>query len=386
MDRRVLAEGFRRRVGHLPDVVAVAPGRVEILGNHTDYNEGLVMSAALELGLGVAAAPRADRRVRLFSRRRGGPVLFSIDQIEHDPAARWADYLKGVLRELAAAGVPIVPADVWLNGDLPSGGGMSSSAAFEVSTALAFLQLAGRELDRWTVATLCRRAENEFVGVKCGILDQFSSLFGVAEHLLWLDCRSLDHGAVRLGPGLELVVANTMVRHALADGAYNELRASCERAVAHFQARIGDHPVRALRDVSAGELDEHARGLAPADRRRAQHVVEEIERVDGGREAVAAGDVARLGELMLASHASSRDLFGNSCRELDLMVDLAAGLDGVFGAKLSGGGFGGCIVALVRADRGAEVVRRLAQEYQATTGIEPQLHRCRIGAGARVLP
>lgn len=377
--------GFRRWCGLQPEVLAFAPGRVEILGNHTDYNDGLVMSAALDRGMRLVAARRTDRRVRLASSILGEAPEFSVrDEIVFDERTPWTNYIKGVLAELKKAQIPLRGADVWIDGDIPVGGGMSSSAALEVSTARLFLALAGKELSAWEVAHLCRRAENEFVGVQCGILDQFSSVFGQAGHLLWLDCRSLKHGACPAGTGIELVVANSMMNHQLSDGGYNALRESCQRAVAHFQSMISDHPVTALRDVSVEEWDRFKAGLREEDQQRSQHVVEEIRRVDLGRKALMDGDIEGLGRLMFQSHASSRDLFGNSCKELDLLVEIASECEGVLGAKLSGGGFGGCIVVLARSDAAGRTAETLRERFLAQTGTRPEVNRCRIGEGAAV--
>jgi galactokinase len=364
--------GFRRWCGLRPELLSFAP-------------DGLVMSAALDRGIRLVAAPREDRRVRMASSLLGEAPEFSVrGEIEFDEKTPWTNYIKGVLAELKKAGIPLRGVDLWIDGDIPLGGGMSSSAALEVSAAHLFLALAGREMAPWDVAKLCQRAENQFVGVQCGILDQFSSVFGKAGHLLWLDCRSLDHGTCPAGDGIEVIVANSMVHHQLNDGGYNALRQSCERAVVHFQEKISAHTVEALRDVSFQEWEDFREGLSLEDQQRSRHVIEEIERVDQGRKALEDGDAEQLGRLMVESHNSSRDLFKNSCRELDLLVEIATACDGVLGAKLSGGGFGGCIVALAQSTVAADVAGRIRERFLEETQIRPEVSRCRIGDGAAV--
>ena len=373
-------DAFRRRYGREPAVRARAPGRVEILGNHTDYNEGFVMSAAIDRAVEAAAAPADDGRFHLASEQFGAAQAFAPDRIARTPDEAWADYIKGMLLQFEARGVRVPPFVSTCVSDLPVAAGLSSSAAMEMSHALAALELAGATLPMLEIARAGQAAENEFVGVKCGILDQISSLFGRENHGVLIDCRTLDVENVSLASGAGIVVVNSGVKHTLVESEYNVRRAQCEEAVAFFRGR---HPeVRSLRDVRPEWLDGDIDGLDPVALRRARHVVLENRRVLEGARAAREGNLRRVGELMFASHESSRDLFENSCPELDLLVELARGTDGVYGAKLSGGGFGGCTVTLVEPDAAAWVAERLAGEYTHVTHVEPERIVCRIAGGA----
>ena len=375
-----VVDAFRRRYRCEPVIRARAPGRVELLGNHTDYNEGYVLSAAIDRAIEAAAAPAPDGRFHLASEQFGAARPFFPDGVARAPAEAWADYVKGVLLQLSARGVRVPPFQSTCVSDLPVAAGLSSSAAMEMSHALAALKLAGATLPRLEIAKAGQAAENEFVGVKCGILDQISSLFGREDHGVFIDCRTLDVENVPLAGGAGIVVVNTGVKHTLVESEYNVRRAQCEQAAAFF--RRENPGVRALRDVRPEWIEANVKGLDPVALRRARHVVLENRRVVEGARAAREGDLARLGELMFASHESSRDLFENSCPELDLLVELARGTDGVYGAKLSGGGFGGCTVTLVELDAAAWVAERLAGEYTHVTHSEPERIVCRIADGA----
>jgi len=376
------AELFARTYGNKASWVSVAPGRVEILGNHTDYNEGFVMPFALDRATSVAVRPREDRLCRLVSRDFPGRAEFPVDEIQSDSSASWADYPKGVLWALGSEGVDLRGFDGAIASDVPVAAGLSSSAALEVATALAAGKLFGLEWDPMALAKLCQKAENEFVGVRCGILDQFSSLFGQPDCGLFLDCRTLEHSVLPLGDsGLSLLICDTQEKHNLISSKYNERRQECETAAGRLAEQYPS--VRSLRDVSLSMLEENGQDLAENVFRRAKHVVTENDRVLAGRDALERGDLDGLGRLMWASHESSRDLFENSTEKLDFLVKTARSFPGCLGAKLCGGGFGGCTVHLART--GAVETSRdgLVEAFEDAFGVPPGSYVCGIGGGAR---
>ncbi len=382
------AAKYREHYDSAPECVAFAPGRVEILGNHTDYNGGGIISAALELGIAVAGGRGAasERTIELWSDSMGERRRFALDSLAPVPHS-WTNYPCGVVQQIIAAGVHVDSTRLAIVASLPIGAGVSSSAALETATADALFSLyGGAPEDPMVTAQLCRRAEVEFAGMPCGLLDQFSVRYGREDCLLYLDCRSLEHERIATPPGtLRVLVSDTGVEHALVDGKYASLRSSCERAARALGESLG-RPVEALRDVSPEEFREHAGALHPSDRPRAQHVVEEITRVETGRVAAATGDFAALGELMHASHASCRDLFGNSIRELDALVEAARNVPGVYGAKLSGGGFGGATVTLVSADAATDVRAALERAYAREFSRELRVIDSALASGARIFP
>ncbi|MCC6536828.1 MAG: galactokinase, partial [Bryobacterales bacterium] len=352
-----------------------APGRVNLIGEHTDYNDGFVMPAAIDLTTWAAAAPRPDQRIVVVSR------TFN-EEAELDPAGiagprpdgHWSNFVLGVARLLRGAGLPVGGANLMIESTVPLGSGLSSSAALEVAVAFALLGVSGLTADRLQVARLTQRAEQEYAGTRCGIMDQFTSCFGQAGHAMLLDCQSLTYRAAPLPPSTRLVVANTMVRHELAAGEYNARRADCEEA-----ARIFNVP--SLRAISPADFARRQGELPPEIRRRARHVITENARTVEAAAALERGDFTRLGELMAASHRSLRDDFEVSCPELDAMVG-AARLEGVIGARMMGGGFGGCTINLVEAAASQEVMREMAFRYHLATGLEPQLYECVAVDGA----
>jgi galactokinase len=351
---------------------AFAPGRVEILGNHTDYNGGFVLSAALGLGISCEGKPREDGVIELASNSIEGVVRIPAED-EMLPNATWADYALGVVKYLRAAGVPVGGFSAYYSSTLPMGAGLSSSAAIEVATAMFLLKLTGRRLPALEVARLCRRAENEFVGVNCGLLDQASSVFGRAGHLLNLDCREESIRFVPMPAGASLLIVNSMVRHALTGGEYNERREQCFEAA----KALG---VPQLRDTNSSAVQ--AAKMPEIVRQRALHITGENERVMKGIDALTRGDLSAFGALLFESHESSRALFENSTPELDLLVDLCKRAPGVLGARLTGGGFGGAIVALVRDNQATEAAKFLSTKYREESGHEPQTVLCHPGAGA----
>lgn len=381
---REAAEQFTRIFGGSPSAAAFAPGRVELLGNHTDYNDGFVLLAAIDRGTVIVGRPSDDRLCHLYSVNLGQTARFSLGKLRHDANEAWADYSKGVLDELQKAGVEVPAFEAVVVGNIPLGSGLSSSAALEVATALFAKALAGYKMDRVEIAKLCRRAENNFVGVPCGILDQFSSLFGEENSAVFLDCRSYEHVVLPLPrTDLDIVIANTNTKHALVDGLYAKRRESCMAAVEYF-SRV-DPSVHALRDVTPDLFEEHQSRLDEEPRKRARHVITENKRVLDGRKALRQGDAEAYQRCMVESHESSRDNFENSTAELDLLIEIARRQPGFHGGKLSGGGFGGCTVNLVQDKHVAEFERTLKDQYTEKVGSAPDLVRCRPAAGARIL-
>jgi galactokinase len=354
-----------------------APGRVNLIGEHTDYNDGLVLPAALDFAAWVAAAPRADRRLVIHSENFSERLECNLDELPARPRHHWSDYVCGVAVLLEQSGYRLRGANLLLRGDVPMGAGLSSSAAIEVATAYALLDIAGHPVDRLELARLCQRVENDFVGLRCGIMDQFVSCYGRSGHALLLDCRSLEYRWLPLPEEVRLVICNTMVKHSLASGAYNQRRAECEAGVQHLQAFLPQ--VRALRDVSLRELQQYGRDLPPVIYRRCHHVISENARVLASAAALAQGDFAAVGQLMNASHQSLRDDYEVSCDELDLLVRLASEVEGVYGTRMTGGGFGGCTINLVNAAHVRDFERVVSPSYQRATGHTPEIY---IGSAA----
>lgn len=367
---------FVKQFGHDPHAAGIAPGRVELLGNHTDYNEGFVLTAAIDRGIAIAGSPREVPRSRVSSTSHEGVAAFDPSAPDHDPEAKWADYVKGVVDELNKAGATVGGFDAAIASNVPEGAGVSSSAALLVSTAQMLLTLYPHSLivDAMGLAKLCRRAENNFVGAPVGLLDQFSSVFGKAGHALFLDCRTLEHRAVQLpGQDAAILIADSMVKHELAaGGGYRERRAQCEAAAAWFGEQTGK-PIKALRDVTPEMLEEYADRLDPVLEKRTRHIVYENKRVQMGAEALEAGNIATFGEMMNNTHESIRRFFENSCPEMDALVEIAQAQRGVYGAKLSGGGWGGAAVILHRPEVTESLSLALREGYLARFGREPNL-------------
>src|SRR5271167_3509880 len=363
-----------------PMRIFCAPGRVNLIGEHTDYNDGFVMPAALKFYTYVAIGPRNDRQLHLYSLDFQESREFDLDAMAPGPSGDWSDYVRGVAAVLDAAGYRISGANLLIKGEVPIGVGLSSSAAIEVSSALAFLANSGIELDRAQVARLCQRAEHEYAGTKCGIMDQFISCFGQANHALLLDCRGLEYRLLRIGARVRIVICNTKVKHELASSEYNRRRADCEAGVRYLQQYLPR--IHALRDVTLAELEHYGGPLPEVTFRRCRHVVTEDERVLAAAEALQSADLNGFGQLMVESHRSLRDDYEVSCPELDIMVEIAQKLRGVFGARMTGGGFGGCTVNLVSADTVEGFRKTMAREYQAASGLQPDIYICTTADGA----
>jgi galactokinase len=350
-----------------------APGRVNLIGEHTDYNDGFVMPAALAFTTSVEVSGRSDRILVVHSENFDETREFYLDDPAPKASHHWSDYVHGVAVILQRAGYRVEGANLSIRGEVPIGAGLSSSAALEVATAFALLDVSGTTLTPVEIAKLCRRAENEFVGIQCGIMDQFTACHGSPGEALMLDCRSLAFRRVTLPAGACLVICNSMVHHELARSEYNQRRVDCTDGVRHLAAMLPH--VSALRDVSLSELEKYGRNMDETVYRRCRHVIGENGRVEEAFTALQCGDPGRFGELMRASHRSLRDDFEVSCPELDLLADTAAQLPGVYGSRMTGGGFGGCTVNLVReeyADAFCETIRR---RYRESTGKEPALYR-----------
>jgi galactokinase len=383
-DLEKLGAEFTLRFGAEPRFFR-APGRVNLIGEHTDYNAGFVMPAAIRFYTTIAVAPRIDRLLRVrsvnFAETREvalpGPQAA---QQRTGQSSHWIDYVCGVAWALQNEGIPVRGADLLIFGEVPLGAGLSSSAALEVASALALTHVAGQSIESLQLAKICQRAENQYVGMRCGIMDQFASIHGRAGHAMMLDCRTLEHRFLSL-QAAQLVICNTMVRHRLAGSEYNLRREQCEQGVRSLAQKVPG--ITALRDVTADLLRSHRAALDPLIYRRCRHVVTENDRVIAAARALEAADLAGFGALMRASHRSLRDDYEVSCDELDLMVRLAESIDGVYGARMTGGGFGGCTVNLVRTDRVQPFGAQLAADYARATGRRPEIYVCEAADGAR---
>ena len=371
-----MREAFERVYGPAPDLrVFRGPGRVNLIGEHTDYNLGFVLPMALDMACCMAAAPGSDGLLRVRSEDLDQSREWDVaDLAALQPAHDWGDYVAGVAQQLVRAGFAVAPTNLLIHSTVPVGSGLSSSAALETSTALALL--AGRPLEKLELVKLCRRAENEFVGMPCGIMDQYISVFGRERAAVKIDCRSLEHEIVHLPEGVEILAVNTMVKHELGQSAYRNRVRECAEAV----AAIGS--VESLRDVDVAMFEAAAGRIQPPARQRARHVVTEDARVEAFMAASNAGDLKTMGQLFVASHRSLQHDYEVSCEELDFLVDTALGVPGVFGARMTGGGFGGCTVNLVAPEAVAAFEAGVREAYQARFGIVPQIYRCKPSAGA----
>lgn len=361
-----------------------APGRVNLIGEHTDYNDGFVMPAAIGFYTFVAAGPREDQKLCVYSEDFSERREFDLSSVQPGPTAHWSDYVRGVAGALLARGHKLRGANLAIKGEVPIGAGLSSSASIEVACALALLGTAALQVDRMEVALACQQAEHQYAGAMCGIMDQFISCFGQAGHALMLDCRTLEHESLDLDGNARIVICNTKVKHTLAGGEYNLRRQDCEDGVQWLKPHIPG--IRALRDVTMAQLEEFGKGLPGVTYRRCRHVIGENDRVRAAAQALKSGDMTRFGSLMGESHASLRDDYEVSCKELDSMVKIASGLDGVYGSRMTGGGFGGCTVNLVREDCVEQFKNVVGCEYEKATGITPEIYVCDAAEGAGSVP
>jgi galactokinase len=363
--------------------VFVAPGRVNLIGEHTDYAEGFVMPAAINFACLAGISPRTDGKIVVYSENYVEERTFDAAALPAHGSKHWSDYPMGVVSVLAGEGHRIPGFSLSLWGDVPLGSGLSSSAAIEVASALAVLSMVGASYPGPVLARLCQRAENEFVGANCGIMDQFISVNGQENHALLLDCRSLEFKPAPIPDHVALVIANTMVKHSVAGGDYKTRRAESEAACAVIARHRPGVPF--LRDATLDDLKKWGDELAPQSLMRARHVISENLRTVAACDALLRGDMAGVGRLMAEAHTSYSVDFEGSCVEADAMVALAQDLPGLIGARLTGGGFGGCTVNLVEQDEAAEFAEALGARYAEQIGIVPQIHICHASGGAHQL-
>jgi galactokinase len=378
--KSALTERFRTLFGRVPEIVARAPGRIEFIGNHTDYNGGTVLGAAIDRGVWVAVAPRADCQRHFATAQSRGEVVRAADDLAKQSGAQsWVNYPLGVLAALPEFGLRAPGGfDYLAMSDLPVGAGLSSSAAIELASALAFFELTRQQPSRETLVRIGKHAENNFVGVPCGILDQGVSGFGRKGHLVFIDCRGPIFRTVRLPDGAHFWIFNTHTKHALVDGLYAERHRECMDAARTLGVGL-------LVEATAADLAAASGKLSPIAARRARHVIEEIARVDATVSALDAGDLGRVGALLTASHRSSQQLFENSTPELDFLVDALVARAHVHGARLTGGGFGGAVMALTSSEFGEADAHAVAAAYAAKFGAMPDLLHTETGDGAAIV-
>lgn len=353
-----------------------APGRVNLIGEHTDYNAGFVMPIAIAVGCDIRVSSLRKKELRLTSKQFAGELTYPLDSIAGlKKTGTWADYILGVAQQILALGFELKPVHLAIDSSVPTGSGLSSSAALEVSSALALL--GDNQIPKLEVARLCQRAEREFVGMPCGIMDQYASVFGEPHKAILLDCRSTTHTLVPIPEGAEIVVVNSMVKHELGSSAYRDRVAECHQALSFFPGKA------ALRDVTLGELERTAAKMPEIPLARARHVILEDLRVENFLAAAEKGDLALMGKLMVESHRSLQHDYEVSCEELDALVNTALTIDGVYGARMTGGGFGGCTVNLVDPARVAAFETEIKARYHAEWNITPPVYRFTPSAGAR---
>ena len=366
-----LVEGFESRFGDSDDLtLAMAPGRVNLIGEYTDLNDGYVLPMTVDRGVYVAVRRRSDKRIRAASIRYDELIEYDLDQFTVPTPGSWSSYVLGVVEELRLRGHVDSGVELVVDGNLNLGAGLSSSAALEVATAVSLQQVFGFEMSKVEMVKLCQHVEHHYANVLCGIMDQFACGIGRRDHALFLDCRSLEYDNIPVALGdYRIVIVSSEVLRSLASSAYNTRRAQCQEAVEHF--RQYDQSVSALRDVSSKMFETYGNELSPAVRRRCKHVVSENQRVLDAVVALNTGELRDFGKLMSESHQSLRDDFEVSCPELDLLVKLALNTDGVLGSRMTGAGFGGCTVSLVHKDAVKTLEDRLNTDYTARFNLTP---------------
>ncbi|MFZ2096661.1 MAG: galactokinase [Anaerolineales bacterium] len=381
-----LASHFSQHYGHSATIETRAPGRVNLLGEHVDYNQGIVLPAAIDRAVNVVAAPTTDSTVTLAALDLDERSTFNLSEVERrcdidgKPLPGWAYYPAGVAWALQQAGLNLPGMQVVYRSDVPIGAGLSSSAAVEVAFATTWQAISAWQVEKLELAKICQKAENEYVGVSSGLMDQFASVCGVEGHVLCFDTRSLEWEALKMPPGTAIVIADSGIRRSLTTSAYNDRRAACEQAVKLLQKYLPH--IHSLRDVSTVEFAAYSPYLPAEIAKRAEHVVKEIHRVDQAIIALHRGDARMFGGFMYASHKSLRDLYEVSIPELDRLVKIARGLPGIYGARLTGAGFGGCTVNLVDEHQAIGFMQGLQQGYQQKTGHEAQVYLCQASRGA----
>ena len=381
---RQTAEYFRGQFKTEPHVVVTAPGRVNLIGEHTDYNDGFVLPAAIDRATAIAASPRSDRNLVIHAQNLKSTMMLSLADLTPRRTGAWSNYVAGVAHFLRRRGDNLVGANMLINSTVPRGSGLSSSAALEVAAACTFISLNGLTIPDLDVIVLCQQAENEFVGVQCGIMDQFISYLGKKNHALRIDCRSLEFLQVPIPAGVRLLICDTGVRRSLASSEYNRRREECDAGVSVLSRHLPG--ILKLRDVSPGDLARCESFLDQTVYRRCRHVVTENARVEDSVRTLRAGDLSAFGQLMYESHRSLRVDYEVSCRELDMVVDICMESDGVLGARMTGAGFGGSVVCCVREEAVEVLAARLARDYPAISGRQPGIHVCSLEDGVAVEP
>ncbi len=376
------AEQFHRQFDTTPTHSTRAPGRVNLIGEHTDYNDGFVLPVAIDRAAYVLGRARSDRRVRVFAAALDEFAEIDLDALQPGVADGWAAYVAGMADFLGRDGYQVGGADLLIDGDVPQGAGLSSSAALEVATGSMLLALAGEPIDRVALARTGQQTENQYIHVQSGIMDQMISALGQADHALLIDCRDYSTDPVPLPPNVQIVVCNSKVKRELAQSGYNERRAQCDEAVRILQTVLPN--IHALRDVSSAQLAEHAHQLPPVVLKRARHIVTENERVLESRDALQAGDLPRFGQLMNEAHRSYRDDFEASVPAIEVLVDAAWSVPGVIGSRLTGGGFGGCTVSLVVPDAVEQFRHDVTTAYRQAMGYDPDIYVCEASDGVSV--
>ena len=386
---RRVADVFRRRFGRECQAVARAPGRVNLLGEHVDYNDGFVLPAATDRATYVAFGSGDSEATTLWADDFEQESTFLHTQLadkrtsDGNPLPAWARYPAGVAWSLKKAGLPVAGMCATYASDVPRGAGLSSSASVELAFAISWMQLADQRVPAMELARLCQRAENQYVGVNCGIMDQAASACAEQDRVMHLDCRSLEYQTLPLPEDVVIIVADTGVRHSLVGSAYNDRRSACEKAVELLKADLPG--IRALRDVRPTDFDRLAPNLPPEVEKRARHVVDEIDRTRKAVPLLRSGDIRAFGQLMNACHASLRDLYEVSCPELDIMTRIAQPISGCFGSRLTGAGFGGCTVNLVERGAADAFVRALRYAYEQETQRRAEIYVCTASRGAEIL-
>ena len=379
----LIEAAFESRYGQPPTRWVQAPGRVDLMGSHTDYNEGFVLTQAIDRNTWIALRPRDDGRVAIRSLNVAGEAVFSLDAIDYDPAVRWSNYVRGVASSLQEGGYPLIGFDGLIHSTIPFGSGLSSSAALEVATAQAFKLLGDLPIEPLELALLCQRAENEFVGLNCGILDQYSSVMGQTGCTMLLDCRSLTSQIRPVAGEIQVVICDTRAERALTGSEYATRRAQCEHGVRLLaRHRPG---LKALRDADLALLEAHQAELPPVVVRRCRFVIEENQRVLEMSQALETGDLDAIQTLAEASYLGARDLYEISCSEMEHMFAAMSGAPGCIGARQAGAGFGGCMVAFVDQAQVQAFSESVQVEYARRSGIEPEIYPVSAAQGAGVI-
>jgi galactokinase len=379
-----LINSFKDKFDGDPDILVRAPGRVNLIGEHTDYNNGFVFPVAIDRDIMVAVRKRDDMIVRLYSMDFDQSVEFSLNDIKYDDEYKWSNYPKGIALFLLEAEHSLSGLDAVITGNVPLGAGLSSSAAMEVAMATAFEKICELTIEPSEMALLCQKAENKFVGVNCGIMDQFISRMGKKDHALLLDCRSLEYDLIPLNlENIKIVVCNTGKKRGLVDSEYNQRRAECERGVKILEKFLPG--ISALRDVELSDLIKYSPHIPEITERRCRYIIKENIRVLESVEAIEEQDLLKFGDLMNESHIGLRDEYEVSCPELDAMVEIAWKIDGVIGSRMTGAGFGGCTVSIVVEDSLQELIDKVNEEYPKRTGLQPEIYICTAEDGAGVV-